>query len=133
MSNAKNWRPCKDGVVFGFIITFIDNFRFIRNRVDLQQNHQGARVWKNVILPSLRGSNFKTRVHLSWFGIFIMKILRYVKSGDDYRGGSFIWTAWAHKTWSCATPWIQKKEKKIDQNKLNEECVEDLVHRDGWL
>jgi hypothetical protein len=39
----------------------------------------------------------------------------------------------AYKTWSCATPWIQGKEKICDQDQLNNECVEDLVHRDAWL
>jgi hypothetical protein len=39
----------------------------------------------------------------------------------------------AHKTWSCATPWIQRKEKTFDQIQLSDECVEDLVHQDAWL
>jgi hypothetical protein len=30
---------------------------------------------KNAIIPSLKGPNFERRAHLSWFEIFIMRVL----------------------------------------------------------
>jgi len=77
MSNAKNWKPCEDRGVFSFITIFTNSFKFITKcRVNLQQNHQGAKVRRNAIILSSRGINFQTSAHLSWFGIFITKMLR---------------------------------------------------------
>jgi hypothetical protein len=42
---------------------------------------------------------------------------------------SFVWFE-AHKTQSCVTPWIQRKEKIFDQNQFGDECVEDLITQD---
>jgi hypothetical protein len=30
-------------------------------------------------------------------------------------------------------PWIQRKEKIFDQIEVDDECFEDLVHRDAWM
>jgi hypothetical protein len=77
VSNVENWKPCENGGVFSFIKTFVNNFKFItKNRVNLQRNHQGTRVWKNAIIPSSTRFNFEMKTHLSWFEIFIMRMLR---------------------------------------------------------
>jgi hypothetical protein len=129
VSNAMNWKPCKDGSVFNFIILFVDNFRFITSGVELQQNHQGARIRKNAILPSLKGSNFQDKGaplaiwNLHHEDVTLMPSLRMTLEAVH----SFERLE-ARKTWSCMTPWIEKKEKIFDQNQLSEECVEDLVH-----
>ncbi len=57
-----------------FLVLFI-GFRVTKNKVDLQQNHRGMKVQINAIIPSSKGFNFKMRAHLSWFGIFIMRVL----------------------------------------------------------
>jgi hypothetical protein len=60
VSNAGNSRPCEDRNMFNFVITFTDSFKFIiRNGVDLQQDHHGARVWRNIIVLGSRGSTSK--------------------------------------------------------------------------
>jgi hypothetical protein len=74
--NSGNWRPCENKSVFTFVTTFTDDFRFItKSGVNLQQNHQGVKVWRNVVILSSRGFNFKMSVHVSQFGIFITKML----------------------------------------------------------
>jgi len=76
MSNIKNQRPCKNQNVFNFIKTFVNNFRFITKcKVNQQQNHQGMKIWRNLIIPSLKGFDFKMRGHFLWFEIFITKVL----------------------------------------------------------
>jgi hypothetical protein len=77
MSNIENWRPCEDRSVSSFVTNFVDDFKFITGSgVDLQQDHQGARVQRNTIILSSRGFDFQTNAHLSRFRIFVMKMLR---------------------------------------------------------
>jgi hypothetical protein len=82
--------------MFSFITTFIDGFRFItRNEVDLQQDHEGARVRRNTIIPGSKGFNFKTNAHLSISGSSSRGCYVKVKSRDDSGGGfSFACAAW---------------------------------------
>jgi len=91
MSNVGNWRPCEYGGVFSFITTFTYGFRLItRSMVNLQQNHQGAKVWGNAIIPSSKGIDFKTGVHLLWCGFSSQGCCINIKSKDVFWGRLFI-------------------------------------------
>jgi hypothetical protein len=39
----------------------------------------------------------------------------------------------AHKTWSCTMPRIQGNETIFNQNQINDEYVENFVHRNACL
>jgi hypothetical protein len=46
-----------DRSISNFIKTFTNGFKFVtRSEVDLQQDHQRARIRKNMIVPCSRGS-----------------------------------------------------------------------------
>jgi len=97
VSNIENWKRREDRGVFSLVTTFTDGFRFIaKNGVDLQQDHQGARVWKNAIIPSLRGSTLRW-THTSW-GSGSSSRGHYVnlKFKDVSRAGSsFTYVVWS--------------------------------------
>ncbi len=116
--NPGNWKPCKDGSVFSFVKTFTDSFKFIsRSGVDLQQNHQGAGIWRNAIIPNSKEFNLKTRMHFLRFKISSRKCYVNVKFKDEVVFHSLVRLE-AHKRWSYAMPWIQGNEKKKSSIKI---------------
>ncbi len=96
MSNTKNWRPCKDGSVFSFVKTNIDNFRFItKNKFNLEQNHQSVEVRRNAIIPTRKGSTSRQRCTSCGLGSLSWGCSINVKSKDDSRDNfSFIYAIW---------------------------------------
>ncbi len=76
VTNAGNRRPCEDRSIFSVVTAFTNCLGFVtRSGVDLQQDHQGARVRRNTIILGSRGFDFKTSTHLSRFGFFITRML----------------------------------------------------------
>ncbi len=116
MSNVGNWKPCKDKNVFSFITTFIDSFRFItRSGVDLQQNHprcESSEKYNNTnfkgVQPQDKGAPLIVR-NLHHEKVVSMSNLRMTPKVVFH---SFVRLATCKK-WSCATLWIQGKEKRF--------------------
>jgi hypothetical protein len=121
VSNVKNWKPCENKSVFSFVTTFIDDFGFItRNGVDLQQDYQGARVRRNIIVPHLRGFDFKTNAHFLRFVFFIMRMLRHGQIWRWFRRWLFIHLCSLRLVRCGHTQCHDFKERKTDlQSKSN--------------
>jgi hypothetical protein len=76
VANAGNSRPCEDRSILSFVTTFTNDLGFVtRSGVDLQQDHQGARVRRNMIVLGSKRFDFKTNTHLLKFGFFITRML----------------------------------------------------------
>jgi hypothetical protein len=76
MTSAGNRRPCEDRSIFSVVIAFTNGLGFVtRSGVDLQQDHQGARVRRNTIVLGSKRFDFKTSTHLSRFEFFITRML----------------------------------------------------------
>jgi hypothetical protein len=76
VTNTGNLKPCKDRSIFSFVTTFTNSLGFVtRSGVNLQQDHQGARVRRNAIVLGSRRFDFKTSTHFLKFGFFIARML----------------------------------------------------------
>ncbi len=133
VSNADNWKPCKDEGVFTFVKTFIDSFNFIIiSRATKSPRYESSKNYDNTKLKGVQLQDKGTPLVVWDFhheGVGPMSNLRTTPKVIFH---SFVWLE-ARKTWLCAMPQIQGKEKIFDQNQLGDECVENLVRWNAWL
>jgi len=133
MSNVENWRPCKDGSVFNFIKTLIDNLRFITKREIIKSlKYESLKKCDNTKFERVQFRNEGAPFEIYNFhhkGARSMSNLGVIPEAILH---SLVWFE-AHRMWSSVTTWIKIKIKIFNYNKFGDECVKKLVHQDAWL
>jgi len=135
MSNAKNWRPCKNWSVFSFLKP--------SKVISSSSLEVGQLITKSPRYKSLKKID-NMKLEGVWFQDEYVPFAIWdfhhkgVKSMSNVRTilrvvlHSFVQLE-AHRMWSCMMPWIQGREKSFDQNQLSDECVKILVHWSTWM
>ncbi len=132
VTNVGNLRPCEDKSIFSFVTIFTNGLGFVtRSEVDLQQDHQGAGVRRNTIVPGSRRFDFKTSMHFSRFGFFISRMLCQGKIQRRLRRRFFIRLCGLRPV-RCDHArrhnFKQRKKGQIfNRNQIDNEGVKDLL------